>query len=333
MPAHRRTATAAVVLGALGAGLVAWGASGPRDAFIPLYSGGVVVSPAGSAAGVPVGSDVRLHAGTRVQDDPSTTTDDALADEQRAWLAAGDVPGADGPYADMVTDALLDLHTLLLDDGAAVAGWSGRWRYVWPRDASFVAVALARTGHGDDARDVLGFLADVQGPDGSFEARYLPDGSGVPDDRAPQTDGTGWVLWAAAEVVAAAHAPDGLRIRAIAGERVPVLGAFGDLVEITEILLENAAKYAGEAATVTVSLRDEAGSTVLEVGDDGPGLDADDLAQVGNRFWRSDRHRGLPGTGLGLTIVRQLALAHDGDMRVSRSGAGGLLVRVEVVPQ
>ncbi|UQN15704.1 sensor histidine kinase [Gulosibacter sp. ACHW.36C] len=137
----------------------------------------------------------------------------------------------------------------------------------------------------------------------------------------------------AAEVVAAAHAPDGLRIRAIAGERVPVLGAFGDLVEITEILLENAAKYAGEAATVTVSLRDEAGSTVLEVGDDGPGLDADDLAQVGNRFWRSDRHRGLPGTGLGLTIVRQLALAHDGDMRVSRSVAGGLLVRVEVVPQ
>lgn len=79
-----------------------------------------------------------------------------------------------------------------------------------------------------------------------------------------------------------------------------MLGAFGDLVEITEILLENAAKYAGEAATVTVSLRDEAGSTVLEVGDDGPGLDADDLAQVGNRFWRSDRHRGLPGTGLGL---------------------------------
>jgi hypothetical protein len=208
MPAHRRTATAAVVLGALGAGLVAWGASGPRDAFIPLYSGGVVVSPAGSAAGVPVGSDVRLHAGTRVQDDPSTTTDDALADEQRAWLAAGDVPGADGPYADMVTDALLDLHTLLLDDGAAVAGWSGRWRYVWPRDASFVAVALARTGHGDDARDVLGFLADVQGPDGSFEARYLPDGSGVPDDRAPQTDGTGWVLWAAAEVVAAAAPAD-----------------------------------------------------------------------------------------------------------------------------
>jgi hypothetical protein len=48
----------------------------------------------------------------------------------------------------------------------------------------------------------------VQGPDGSFEARYLPDGSGVPDDRAPQTDGTGWVLWAAAEVVAAAAPAD-----------------------------------------------------------------------------------------------------------------------------
>ncbi len=121
---------------------------------------------------------------------------DAAA-ESRAWLAAGVVPGADGTFADLGEAALLDLRALTLDDGASLAAASPRWRYVWPRDASFAAAAFARTGHVDDARAVLGFLAEVQEEDGSFQARYLPDGSGVPDDRGHQSDGVGWVLWAA----------------------------------------------------------------------------------------------------------------------------------------
>lgn len=200
-----RTAAVALALTVVAGGLIAWGATGPRTVTIDLYAEGVVATADGPRS-VPAGADPDLHPGTRVLVDDGSTEDEALAEEQRAWLAAGDVPGADGPYADMVTDALLDLRTLVLDDGAAVAAWTPHWRYVWPRDASFVAVALARTGHGDDALDVLGFLAGVQAADGSFQARYLPDGSGdVPDDRAAQTDGTGWVLWAAAEVVAAAE--------------------------------------------------------------------------------------------------------------------------------
>ncbi len=217
---HRRPAVAAVVLASLAAGLIAWGASGPRTRTIELYSEGVVATPAGPEL-VPAGEVPLLHEGTRVAVDPATTADDDLAAEQRAWLAAGTVPGADGPYADMVADALLDLHTLVQDGGAAVAAWTPYWRYVWPRDASFVAVALARTGHLADAREVLGFLARVQAADGSFEARYLPDGSGaVPDDRAPQTDGTGWSLWAAGEVVAAAPAGEQA---AVAAELAPLV--------------------------------------------------------------------------------------------------------------
>jgi len=218
MPA--RPAVAAAVLAALAAGLVAWGATGPTTRTIALYGEGVVATPDGPEL-VPAGTVPVLHDGTRVAVDPATTADDDLAAEQRAWLAAGTVPGADGPYADLVADALLDLRTLVLDDGAVVAAWTPYWRYVWPRDASFVAVALARTGHVDDARAVLGFLARVQADDGSFQARYLPDGSGgVPDDRAPQTDGTGWSLWAAAQVVAAA--PAGERA-AVAEELAPLV--------------------------------------------------------------------------------------------------------------
>ncbi|WP_158609663.1 glycoside hydrolase family 15 [Cellulomonas triticagri] len=199
-----RTAAAVVALTVLAGALVSVGVTGPHHAHVDLYAEGVVLTPAGPES-VAAGATPDLHPGTRVAADPSSSADDDLAAGQRAWLASGTVPGAGGPYQDLVTDALLDLRTLVLDDGAAVAAWTPYWRYVWPRDASFVAVALARTGHLDDAVEVLGFLDRVQGADGSFQARYLPDGSGdVPDDRGAQTDGTGWALWAAGEVVDAA---------------------------------------------------------------------------------------------------------------------------------
>ena len=56
----------------------------------------------------------------------------------------------------MVETALLDIHTLLLPNGALVAGWPKHWRYVWPRDAAFAAVALVETGHDADALRLLG---------------------------------------------------------------------------------------------------------------------------------------------------------------------------------
>jgi len=116
-----------------------------------------------------------------------------------AWLAQGTVPGTDGPYEAMTRTALLDLHALTVPGGGVVAGWAPAWRYVWPRDASFAAVAFARTGHLGDARRVLDFLQRVQAADGSFQARYRPDGS-VPDARGIQEDGPGWALWALSEV-------------------------------------------------------------------------------------------------------------------------------------
>ncbi|WP_199737827.1 glycoside hydrolase family 15 [Cellulomonas sp. PhB150] len=187
------------------------------DAPLPLHQDGVALLADGTRAGIADDLIPAFLPGSRVLDPAvqraaqalgapaAAVTDTAgarsAAAEQRAWLDSGTVPGAGGPYEDLARDALLDLRTLLLDDGATVAGWSPYWRYVWPRDASFVAVALARTGHVDDALDVLTFLARVQSPDGSFQARYLPDGSGPPDDRGVQVDGAGWALWAAGLVV------------------------------------------------------------------------------------------------------------------------------------
>ena len=190
-------------------------------AHIDLYSDGLAAAGTGEAPDARAGRDARHLPARQPRARPRAgrrAADAALARRQaadaRAWLEAGTVPGVGGPYEDLARDALLDVRALLLDDGAAVAGWSARWRYVWPRDASFVAVALARTGHPDDAVDVLDFLQRVQHRNGSFEARYLPDGSGPPDDRGLQTDGTGWVLWATASVLA--DLPDDAARRAAA---------------------------------------------------------------------------------------------------------------------
>lgn len=177
-----------------------------RHAHVDLYSQTVAVAPDGRRQLVATGASPRWALATRVivpADATATQRGQAMrrAERQVDWLHAGTVPGTGTRYEAMARTAMLDLHTLTLDDGAVVAGWSGPWRYVWPRDAAFVAVAMNRTGHQQDAADVLAFLQRVQAPDGSFQARYLPDGSGPPDDRGVQEDGPGWALWAAADVL------------------------------------------------------------------------------------------------------------------------------------
>ncbi|MFD2758249.1 HAMP domain-containing sensor histidine kinase [Gulosibacter faecalis] len=130
-----------------------------------------------------------------------------------------------------------------------------------------------------------------------------------------------------ADVLDSAHLP-ALDVRTEGAELVRTEFGRADLVEIVEILLENAAKYAGDDAVVTVRLAEREGRSVLEVSDNGPGLSDDELDHVGDRFWRSTEHTGLPGTGLGLAIARQLALANGGDLTVDRAEEGGLRVRV-----
>ena len=173
--------------------LVASAPVGRPHAVIPLYAEGVVLDAGGMPQIVRPGTP---------PDDPDAQDDAVQRARQDAWLEEGDVPGPDR-YADLAEQALRDLDALVLPNGAAIAGTSAAWRYVWPRDASFTAVALARTGHPDDAFEVLTYLQrmqDERSSGGVFEARYLPDGTGaVPDERGLQLDGNGWVLWAVAQ--------------------------------------------------------------------------------------------------------------------------------------
>lgn len=212
----------------------------PEPAHIDLYLDGVHVTAEGTVRAVPAGTTAEYLPGTRVltsavEHPTEGEAASAVAAEQQAWLTAGRIPGEGTVYGELVTGALLDLHVLTNSggaDGAAVAAWSPRWRYVWPRDGAFIAVALATAGHIDDARTILRFLTSVQAPDGSFEARYLPDGSGVPDSRGEQADGSGWVLWAAAAVLD--HIADGAERTAAAAELRPLVDrATSRILELT----------------------------------------------------------------------------------------------------
>ena len=84
-------------------------------------------------------------------------------------------------------------------------------------------------------------------------------------------------------------------------------------------LLDNAVKWSPPEGRVTVRLN----HGTLTVDDEGPGIDEHDRAHVFERFYRSQESRSMPGSGLGLSIVRQVAERHSGTVRVEKTPSGG----------
>ncbi len=96
-------------------------------------------------------------------------------------------------------------------------------------------------------------------------------------------------------------------------------------------LLDNASKWnlpSPPAGPVEVRVRDGR----LEVRDHGPGIAAEDLPRVFDRFYRSPEARGRPGSGLGLAIVRQMAEAHGGSVHAATDPDGGARLTLELPP-
>ncbi|MFI0463285.1 ATP-binding protein [Saccharopolyspora sp. 5N102] len=95
-------------------------------------------------------------------------------------------------------------------------------------------------------------------------------------------------------------------------------------------LLDNAAKWSPDGGRVRVDLHPEpaGGTTVLEVADSGPGIAAGDRPYVFERFYRSSDARTLPGSGLGLSIVKQVAERHGGTVWAGEAPEGGALLRM-----
>jgi signal transduction histidine kinase len=102
-----------------------------------------------------------------------------------------------------------------------------------------------------------------------------------------------------------------------------VQGDGAALGRLVRNLADNAARHASSRVGIRVGI--EGGEAVLRVDDDGPGVPVADRERVFERFTRLDESpvRGAGGGGLGLALVRAVALAHGGTVRVVDSPLGG----------
>jgi signal transduction histidine kinase len=121
----------------------------------------------------------------------------------------------------------------------------------------------------------------------------------------------------------------GRREFAIENERpLRVEGSRDELHRMVLNLLDNAIRHTQADACIELTLREEDGAAIVEVGDDGPGIPEAMRAQVFDRFVRgqgpSDTARGN-GTGLGLAIVAAVTASHGGSVEAAESKAGGAL--------
>ncbi|MFJ7181296.1 ATP-binding protein [Streptomyces massasporeus] len=136
---------------------------------------------------------------------------------------------------------------------------------------------------------------------------------------------------AAERLAAWAPTADAKGVRMVAD--CPPTTAWADPVALSSALdavIDNAVKFTPENQTVEVSVASRGDTSTVVVTDHGPGLTDEELARVGDRFWRSGRHQNIKGSGLGLSIARALLAAGGGSIAYDRHQPHGLRVTVAV---
>ncbi|WP_329036339.1 HAMP domain-containing histidine kinase [Streptomyces sp. NBC_01725] len=165
----------------------------------------------------------------------------------------------------------------------------------------------------------------------------------------------GQVLDDLLDLALAEHAAADLRLTdvgALASERVAAWRAYAEekgvrLTESTgavtgwadpvalssalDAVVDNALKFTPEGGEVDVRVaRGGSDRTTITVTDGGPGLSDDEMDRIGDRFWRSNRHQNVKGSGLGLSISRALLTAGGGTIAYEHGEPRGLRVTLTV---
>ncbi len=111
-----------------------------------------------------------------------------------------------------------------------------------------------------------------------------------------------------------------------------VLGQRAAVARLVLILVNNAVAYTSAPGVVSVSLDRSEEDAVIEVGDTGMGIGAEDLPHVFDRFYRADkaRSRDSGGAGLGLSIAKLIVEQHGGRIRIASEPGRGCRVRVDL---
>lgn len=128
-------------------------------------------------------------------------------------------------------------------------------------------------------------------------------------------------------------APYKLEFRLDLGERTAsVAGDRAALSRLVFILMDNAVHYTPPPGQVSLSLRCNGRTAVIDVTDTGIGIGAEEMPHVFDRFYRADRARSRDsvGSGLGLSIAKWIAERHGGSIGIKSAPGLGCRVRVEL---
>ncbi len=90
-------------------------------------------------------------------------------------------------------------------------------------------------------------------------------------------------------------------------------------------IIDNAIKFTHPGDTIELRAYEDGAKVVIEVADTGPGIPEEELVEVWNELYRGQSARGIPGSGLGLALVRAIINRHNGNVTVrSRAGQGSV---------
>jgi signal transduction histidine kinase len=130
------------------------------------------------------------------------------------------------------------------------------------------------------------------------------------------------VLRTVVEAYAPAVEESGRTLRTEIADGVQVNGDRGLLSQLFVNLVENALHHTPEGTTITLRLSREPGGTLAEVADTGPGIPAEERAKVFRRFYRLERSRTTPGSGLGLSTVAAIVELHHAAIELLDNAPG-----------
>ena len=114
------------------------------------------------------------------------------------------------------------------------------------------------------------------------------------------------------------------RIIAVDSTPTPIVGQSRQLLRVIDNLLENAAKFSSAPHPIEVVVR----NNQAVVRDHGPGIPAEDLPKIFERFYRSTTSRTMPGSGLGLSIVHDIVTHHGGTVTAANHPDGGAVFTI-----
>ena len=125
---------------------------------------------------------------------------------------------------------------------------------------------------------------------------------------------------------------EGVHLEVEVPERLPARGDSEKVGQVLGVLLDNAMRYTPKGGTVTVSGRQLDNRVEASVSDTGPGIPAEHLERIFDRFYRVEeaRTRAGGGTGLGLSIARDLTQAQGGEIFAENAAGEGTVFRMRL---